>query len=164
MVEANRVSWVKRLLQSKGKWTLIVRNIFLPITLEHLIECNLDESYLKNIHNPFYKQILFYWNCIKKSPLDRNDFRNQILWNNKYITLPIGPKHPNKSKTIFWQRFYKAGIIRVEDLFINNKFINVVQLFEKYKIRSNFITLHTLKKAIPLNYYYYYYLFVHKII
>jgi hypothetical protein len=150
MVEANRVSWVKRLLESSGKWKSVIEEIVLPMSLNDLIECNLDKPYIANIPVLFYRQVFDCWNSIKSEPIHYSDFKNQIIWNNRFIKLPEGPTKSSKvTKTLFWKKFYKAGIIRVGDLFIQNKFVNMVQLYRVYTIKTNFLHLHMLQKALP---------------
>lgn len=149
MVESNRISWIKRYIQSSGKWKSIIQEIVKPFKMEHLIECNLSKEYIQYFPTPFYKQVFFYWNSIKCTPSNVKDFKNQIIWHNRFITVTKGPKS-KQDKTLFWLKFYISGIVRVADLFVNGRFINTVQLYELYKIQTNFLNLHTLYLSLPI--------------
>ncbi len=69
MVEANRISWISRLLSnSTGKWKCIFGNIVRPYSLTHLLENNLTDAARNAITTRFYKQILDIWNKHKSLP------------------------------------------------------------------------------------------------
>lgn len=151
MVEANRIMWIKRLLNNAdGKWKSILSELVKPYSLFHIVENNLCDVYISSIAISFYKQILELWNAHKLEPQSASDFKNQILWNNKYITIAKNPKKLQDRKSISWPNFYKAGIIRLGDLFHpDGNLMNFSQIKIKYDINVNFLQIITLQKAIP---------------
>ena len=151
MVEANRIMWIKRLMDpSTGKWKSVIEELIKPLSITHLIECNLNQEYINSIPLVFYKQVFDLWNVTKSCPENVIDFKNQIIWNNKNIVLSKHPKKIKEKTSLFWQNFYKAGIVKVMDLYdTNGCFYNFIQLYNKYNVKSNFLQLHSLHKAIP---------------
>ena len=56
-----------------------------------------------------YKDILTTWSESKQtSPQTSKDIHNEILWSNRFITI--------NRKSIWWQKWFDQGIIRVSDL------------------------------------------------
>ena len=150
IVEANRISWIKRLLsESDMKWKCIFGEVIKPISVLHLAETHLDEGYISAIQFPFYKQLFQLWNKIRNKPETTIEFLDQVIWNNKFIQLPINPKS-KRYKPIFWSDLYKTGIVKVVDLFNSDgTFINLKKYCEDHNVKCNFIQVIQLKKAIP---------------
>ena len=58
IVEANRISWLKRLTSEReAKWTCVLTDLVRPLSLEHFIECHLDDKTVNAIGIPFYTQL-----------------------------------------------------------------------------------------------------------
>ena len=150
MVEANRISWIKRLLSdSDMKWKSIFRDLIKPFAISHLTETHLDEYYISGIKIPFYKQLYSIWNTKRYKPEKTTDFMDQIIWNNRFIQLPIQPRS-NKCRPLFWPELYQLGVIKVRDLFRPDyTFINLQELCTRNNVKCNFIQVIRLKKAIP---------------
>ena len=63
MVEANRISWVKRLVDEKSaKWKCIFASLIKPMNLYHFAQTPLDKDILSSIALPFYEQVFSVWN------------------------------------------------------------------------------------------------------
>ena len=149
MVEANRVSWIKRLLhESDQKWKCIFSDLIKPYSILHFSETHLDDQSINAIKIPFYKQVYQVWNKIRSKPENAQDFQEQVLWKNKYITLPENPKS-KVCKPLSWPNLYRIGIVKVKHLFGTGfKFINLLQFCKNNNIECNFLQPLRIRKAI----------------
>ena len=150
MVEANRMSWIKRLLNdSQAKWKSILSTIIKPFSLEHFIETYLDDENIDSIQIPFYVQLFKIWNKLRPQPQNVEHYFDMVIWKNKFIKQPIGP--PKKQcKSVMWNELYLAGIIRIRDVFTNDRdFIDLNDFCIKNDIKFNFIKNIGIRKAIP---------------
>ena len=118
MIKASRVSWVKRLLSSKGKWKTILSDLVHPLSLEHFLQTNLSDDDISCIPIPFYRQILKSWNEIKH------------LMKNKR----------NRKHTMFCPRLYKAGVTRLGDLLNEKgKILDFTGFTSKFNVKCNIL-------------------------
>ena len=76
-----------------------------------------------------------------KNP-DYSDICNQVLWNNRYITV-------NK-KLIQWHSWLKHGILKVADI-LNDKgeFLTHEEINRKYTVNCNFLNAMQIRQSIP---------------
>ena len=150
IVKANRVSWIKRLAQpNEAKWKAILVDLIKPISLSHFIETNLSDDDVSAIPIPFYREMFKAWNEVKKQPSHASQYKNEILWHNKFIKTPIGPKS-KKSETIISQKLYQAGITRLNDLLNNHgEPMTHVDFIHSYHINFNVLSYYKLVRAIP---------------
>ena len=152
MVEANRLTWIKRIVgHSSAKWKYILGDLVKPYTLSEFSECHLDDHTINSIGMPFYTQVYEVWNKCRKHPDSKKEYLEQIIWNNRFIQLPV---HPRKKimKSLQWPQLYKAGIVKVKHLFNQNlSFIDLSHFCKANNIKYNFIQLLQLRKAIPLS-------------
>jgi hypothetical protein len=153
IVKANRVSWVKRLLTSQGKWKAIISDLIHPISLEHFLQTNLSEDDILCIPIPFYRQVLKSWNEIKHQPNNACDYMQEILWDNKYIqTHSLMRNKKRKKHTIFCPRLYKAGVIRLGNLIGNNgKLWDFKAFVNIFNVKCTILLYYKITKAIPVN-------------
>jgi hypothetical protein len=91
-------------------------------------------------------QIFEAWEKSKKSKnniiKDPFELRREILWQNKNIKI-------NK-KEVFYQKWYKNGIIILHDILKENgEFKSAVELQTEYKVDINVMEYNSLKSAIP---------------
>ena len=56
---------------------------------------------------------------------------NQILWNNRYITI--------QNKNFLWKNWKDAGIMKVADLLEHNNFLSADELSNRFTIQVNFL-------------------------
>ena len=151
-MKANRVSWVKRLLSGKGKWTAILSDLIKPISLDHFLQTNLSDDDIACIPILFYRQILKYWNEIKVKPKNPKQFMEEILWDNRYIQTVSKIKKKDRKHSIFDPKLYKAGVTRVKDLLDKNgKILDFNAFTVKYNIKCNILHYYKITKAIPVN-------------
>ena len=150
MIKANRVSWVKRLISSKGKWKVILEDLIKPLSLYDFLQTNLSKDEISCIPIPFYRQILTSWNEIKEQPSSGQQYMQEVIWDNKYILTPSSNKKSSKKNTIFCPKLYKAGVIRVGDLIDDNGHIIDYSVFRnKYCVDFNILSYYKVAKAIP---------------
>ena len=150
MVEANRLSWIKRLnSDTNASWKHILNELIQPMTLRHFTECYLDNESISAIGIPFYKQLFDLWNKIRDGPNCAKDFLEQIIWHNRLVQLPSNLK-TKKLNSLKWPDLYKAGICKVKDLFTPEKnFLNLAEFCTVNNIKHNFIQIIRVRKAIP---------------
>ena len=150
MVEANRISWIKRLLcESKMRWKCIFSEFIKPFSLTHFTETYLEDDHILSIQMPFYKQLYQIWNKVRSKPEKLSEYLAQVIWKNKFIQLPVQPKS-KRCKTLCWPALYEAGIVRVIDLFKpDGTFINLHEFCKDHNIKCNFLQVIQIKKAIP---------------
>ncbi len=151
MIKANRVSWIKCLLSSKGKWTTILSDLIKPISLEHFLQTNLSDDDIACIPIPFYRQIIKSWNELKQKPNNPKHYIEEVLWDNKYFQTQGLIKNKKKKKhTMFCPKWYKAGVIRLGDLLDENGKIMEFKAFTvKFSINCNILFYYKVIKAIP---------------
>ncbi len=151
MVKANRITWIKRLLNdSNAKWKCTIKHQIKPFSLLHFTECNLDNVTIDSIGIKFYCQMFNVWNDVKLQPSNASEYLEQIIWNNRYIKMPVMP-NSKKMQTMKWPELYKAGIVKVKDLFLpDGNFIDLFSFCTEKNIKCNFINVIKVRKAIPM--------------
>ena len=150
MVEANRLSWIRRLMSdTNAKWKQILHELVKPMSVEHFSECYLDDASISSIGIPFYVQLYGLWNKIRQEPKSRTEILDQVIWQNRLIQLPSNLKKKNKL-SLRWPDLYKAGICKVKHLFTSeNKWIDVAEFCELNNVKYNFLQIIRVKKALP---------------
>ncbi len=63
-----------------------------PLSLKQFTEIPLDDESIKTLQIHFYEQIYNVWNNSRPNPYSKWQYLEQIIWKNKHIQLPIGPK------------------------------------------------------------------------
>ena len=112
-VKSLQLSWVRRLCDdSAGKWKLLPSIFFNTDNLPFFFSCNCKP--VKNLVGPkFYEQIQQYWHKLTDYEIDGADkVRNQIIWNNRFITI--------QNKPFLWKRWLMAGVVRINDILDND--------------------------------------------
>ena len=112
------------------------------------------QSNLKHIHIhhfikttcTYWKEIWHFWFYYNYKPYNKlttsGEINNQNIWFNSSILID--------NKQVYYYDWYKKGVLTLKDLRQNNKWININELYNKYKIHTNFLTLMALLQAIPL--------------
>ena len=110
-----------------------------------IFECNYEVGLLDLEGLPeFYINVLRAWSEVKNecSPEDWSQVRDEILWNNKNITI--------EGKSIYYRDWHAVGIERVKDLLSSeNKFMSFHSVIQKVGKRFPFTKLLGLIHAIP---------------
>ena len=135
--------------EREAKWTCVLTDLVRPLSLEYFIECHLDDKTVNAIGIPFYTQLFHLWNKVREQPKNRNEYLEQIIWNNKYIKLPSDPKKKSYT-TLHWPELYNAGIHKVKHLFTSEmKFIDLTEFCRINNVRYNFLQILRVKRTIP---------------
>lgn len=144
-VKSLRLAWVKRLCDdSAGKWKALPRIFFESENLPFFFSCN--RKPLTNLAGPkFYEQLQQYWSKLTNYNIDDADkVRNQIIWNNRFITI--------QNKPFIWQRWLTAGVHRINDILDDEgNFLTCDQMLEKYNLRTNFVELLQIRQSMPFD-------------
>ena len=144
IIKAQKIIWVKRLLNSEeSKWKAVLMEFYKEMEITDIIKCNFDKSCIKEDLPEFYKQILYIWMQVHtKDPSTVDEVRNQIIWNNKYITVEKQP--------ILWQNMYTNGMKYIGDLLKRDgDFLTTNELKVKYNINITWLQHYCLRNAIP---------------
>ena len=141
IVEGMKVLWVKKLLDVKSSnWKALAWQ--LANVSEFDLMCKCDVKQLKTF-SPFYGQVLHAWyNLHAKEPKGEDEICNEIIWNNKYITVD--------GRTIFYKQLYDKGVVQVRDLLSKEgKLLTYIEFKNQYKVKINFLEYGSLVNAIP---------------
>ena len=107
-VLANRVTWVKRLLDNKSS-NLSYLLMFLPdVDFSYFLNCNYNPNDLPLEIPTFYRQILFSWFFLKEEPQNFIEIRRETLFFNRYISID--------GKYIFYPELMQNGLQYIDDL------------------------------------------------
>ena len=140
------VAWVKRMIEGCDQDWMAIPSFYLnQVGGTFIFECNYEVSLLDLEGLPeFYINVLRAWSEVKNecSPEDWSQVRDEILWNNKNITI--------EGKSIYYRDWHAVGIERVKDLLSSeNKFMSFHSVIQKVGKRFPFTKLLGLIHAIP---------------
>ena len=147
-VKAWQLSWLQRAYSKPNvNWVLIVNELLPNIKLPELLHCDI------NVNNPFietlpafYKDIISTWCRIKEQYCSENEQNifHRTLWLNKNITVD--------GKDIFWNTWYKGGIMYIKDILnANNTFMTAEELHARYGVQTNFLSILQIRQSLPYN-------------
>ena len=109
-----------------------------------LFQCNYDLKFLdlKNL-SAFHKNVLAVWQELNsKDPLNANEFRQEIIWNNRFIRI--------NGKTIYYKTWVNKGILRISDLLdTDGHFLSFESFKCKFGVRCTFLDYAGVPAVIP---------------
>ena len=111
MILAQRVMILKRFAdrENKGPWKITLNYFLSQVGGEFILKCNFDTPKLPVYLPALYKECLDAWFEINQSAvLSYEDVVQQVIWNNKYITV--------EPRSIFENDLFSKGIITIGDL------------------------------------------------
>ena len=79
----------------------------------------------------------------QRTPENEEQILNEILWNNRFIRI--------ESFSVYYNNWYKAGVIRIKDIFYENSFLTFKDFCHTFRVQTNFLTYNGLCNAIPQN-------------
>ena len=143
VIKSLRLAWIGRLLDtSDDKWKAIPNYYFREHgSLLFLLKCNYNVKLLKTGLPLFYRELLQYFQDLKKTTniLPNGEL---ILWNNKSITID--------NATLFWKSWFDSGVVSVKDVLnTNGKFLSYEEFSNKFNIATNYLHYFQLISAIP---------------
>ena len=141
-VKSLSVSWIKRLAdESNAKWKSIPKLLYNCQDLKFFFMCN-HARITSDIQPKFYKYINHIWSeMMEVNEPSLSIIRNQVLWQNRYITI--------QNSSFHWDHWKRAGILKVHDLMADNNFMSAEELSEKYNIRINFLEALQIRQSLP---------------
>ena len=108
--------------------------------LNFLLRCNYDVTYLNSKLPTFYKDMLSFFDDLKK--LYIYNLGQLVLFNNREILID--------GKPLFNQEWFLKGVIFVSDLLDEQGQLLSYQAFKaKYKCKTNFLNCYRVRSAIP---------------
>ena len=144
-VNALKLSWVKRFIsQSNGNWKLIPMHYFKCSDVSLFFNCKINTIDCNTIPD-FYKTMFNLWSQLHAlQPTSRQMVMNEIIWNNKFITV--------ENKPYLFESWLKAGIMRVSDLLNSDgSFMSHNQIENVYNVKSNFLQVLQVRHSLPIH-------------
>jgi exonuclease III len=140
-IKAMKLTWLKRVFVSNGKWLHIAKSY---IDFDKLVHCgkHYSEKLENEILNPFWKDVLqcFIQFQDKLDFIPANVYYYPVFYND---SIKIG------NKSIYFDSWYKAGIHLIGDLFDDNgTFLSLKEINNKYNLNINFLLYSGVKQAI----------------
>ena len=135
-------TWIRRLLQNDGTWSnIILENLNLnKITI---YGNKYTKTIINQVKNKFWKDVLeSYSKLIEMNiPQSEEEFLSCPIFFNNNITID--------NKAIFNKNWANKSILFINDLIDNSGNIyNLQELEQKYDIKSNFLTHHSITTAV----------------
>ena len=141
--QALKVSWYKRLLQpNKMKWKELTFALYPSFTKINDRGSTYTSKLAQQSENPFWKEVLTscvsYFDSFKASTFE--DFLSMSFLFNPSIKIGRKP--------IDHKMLIERGIFFIHQLTINNKLMSYEQFTDKYDIRVNYLSFHSIISAI----------------
>ena len=148
MEKALKIAWIDRIQdEPQASWKIIPNQFFHKNGgLAFLTKCNFATSTLDlDDKLPiFYKKVLDHW-CefkISTGSDSKSNPKNEIMWNNRKILV--------RKKSVFYQIWYDAGVIKISDILNQNQdFLKWHEVAIKFNLNVPFTTYYGLVNAIP---------------
>ena len=142
-IKALKIGFVKRLLDnSSGKWKSPAAYFYQTSNIKRYFQSNHAMS--KEINHKFYSDIHNFWSELQT--IDKPThivIQNQILWNNRYITIENVPYE--------WVSWQTKGIQYVNDILNENgDFLSHTEISEKFGVRCHFLQALQIRQSMPL--------------
>ena len=151
--KALKLKWIKYikeqyLLNSQDFWFNWLKQCIPQIDIMDLLRCNLNYKDMNMVCKcrctPFWQEVLQTWSewNFNAHPMSKMEIINQPIWFNSLLRIGGG--------TIFYRKWYTHNILTIAQLIVNNRWINVDELYAKYNVKSNFLELHSIVSSIPV--------------
>ena len=145
-IKAQQLMWLKRYFtDNQPGWKIILDHYLSKCGgVKMLLKCSFDFKKL-NIHIPqFYINIFNSYvelNSNDRVPGTVEEIGNQVIWNNSHILI--------NRKSVFYQQFFEAGIVKVGDLFDKNGVKPFNALGITQCVNLNYLKWYGIVQAIP---------------
>ena len=142
-IKALKIGFVKRLLDnSSGRWKSPAAYFYQTSDIKRYFQSNHAMS--KEINHKFYSDIHNFWSELQT--IDKPThivIQNQILWNNRYITIENVPYE--------WVSWQTKGIQYINDILNENgDFLSHTEISEKFSVRCHFLQALQIRQSLPL--------------
>ncbi len=142
-INANRISWVKRLLYKHNRSHQYLQSFIPHIPLEHFLKCNFNPQNLPINIPSFYLKILCTWFDLKKEPKNALDVRREFFMLNQHIKID--------NNYVFYPEMLTKNILSIHDLLNKNgHFFSYTSFCAKNGAILNPFQYMSLIDAIPL--------------
>ena len=141
--KAMKISWIPKILYNPFFKKRFFENIQLPqnaFIFESILKTKDVGTYCSR--KEFWGQVFHYW-C-EYSHINvtaKEEVLKQNIWFNSYIR--------TCNKPLDLPKWYKKGVIKIEQIWEDNDFIKITDTSDKYQIKTNWLEYESLKKAIP---------------
>ena len=143
MIKALRLAWIPRLLTPEIRNWKTIPDYYLRKFggLNFLLRCNYDVKYIDGLPL-FYRNMLTFFDELKKSLLLYDGMQDMVLFNNKEIL--VG------GKPVFIKEWFDRNILSIKDLLISNgQLLSFQKFINKYDCNTNFLQFYQVISAIP---------------
>ena len=142
-IKALKIGFVKRLSDnSSERWKSPAAHFYQTSNIKRYFQSNHAMS--KEINHKFYSDIHNFWSELQT--IDKPThivIQNQILWNNRYITIENVPY-----EWVSWQTNGKQYVNDI--LYENGDFLSHTEISEKFGVRCNFLQALQIRQSLPL--------------
>ena len=148
-VKSLHIAWTGRLCSNiKVRWKIIPGIVFETNNLSFYFSCNRGKITHGhgNTNFLFYRELQFIWSKITEvnGHITIESIRNQVLWNNRYITI--------ENNSVQWNTWFNAGIVKINDILDNRgTFLSSNELNTIDGLRTNFLETLQIKQAVPFS-------------
>ena len=145
-IRAFILNYIKRIVAPENQaWKAVLQTYIPCMSLVHLpyTRCHFSDEIWQKLPN-FYRNIFRTWQEMRSSfkPNSVEDTRRESLWFNPFIKI--------NNASVFYKKWYKHGIFRINDIVDENGILLLdSQLEEKYGFKMNFLEYYSLRHAIP---------------
>ena len=142
-VIASNLNWIKRLYLTENS----IPSIFIEYLLDRDIGIKTfigmkTDIIIQQQKSPFYNKMFQDWhNVYNQSLITEPEVRNKILLGNVFIT--------SARKSLWWQSWIDAGILKVQDILDGDSFMSEKQIADKYGVKCNFLQALQIHKCMP---------------
>ena len=141
---ALKITWIRRLLKYDADNKIL--NLFMAITPISNFDFSSViywDKIINSCKNTFWKSVFSAWKdfVLVLNPNNREEVLRSSIWHNAKIK--VG------NKSVLYKTWYDHGILYINDLLTKEgEFISVDDMYRKYGVRTNFLRLLGLRKAI----------------
>ena len=141
-ISSLKLTWIRRVLKSNSPWKLLFDNTININKLLHFGHIYCDSTII-NISNCFWKDVLISYKEFLQAckPQEVEEFLSSPLYYNNNILID--------GLTIFYNTWYKKGMVYVNDFYNDNgSLFSMQELQDIYGIKTNFLTYNGIIAAI----------------
>ena len=134
IIFTSRIAWVKRYIYTderpwKQLWDWHLKQVSQNVKI--LLFGNFDNTIYKKLHiTEFYREILQSIQVFRASFYREQNLMNQLIWINKHIKI--------NGRSVFWKQFFEVGIVKIEDLFDDNKNIKAFEFWKNKGLHEKY--------------------------
>ena len=146
LIKAQRVMWVKRLLEDKDmKWKQYFQYATNNLGGKFIFSCDFILGLLKVILPQFYINLLEVWTDTKDFQIKYDPYKgNEVIFNNKFIRV--------NGKCIFHQNLFIKNIYKLKHIMDNNGILKPITYFQQLGLEEDDIkVIKAIYGTIPIN-------------